>query len=102
MARRLVVEREARAVVADLDQPPPATRSSRAPARRAFAARVRRAQYAGFSGLQREQVLDVGEDQLLVLLLVLQPELDQRVVRASTAPVRDEQGGCIAASTCAR
>jgi len=76
VARRLVVERERRAGVARLDvaavEPDPAGRRGRGRGRRVVAHPHRRAQR-----VLREQVQQVGEDQLLVLLLVVQAQLDQ-------------------------
>jgi hypothetical protein len=73
----LVVEREARPVVADpvhalVYGMPRERRDGRRPVRRAPRA-VRRSQRVG-----PEHVLDVHQQQLLVLLLVVQPQLDER------------------------
>ena len=98
VARAFVVEGEAVAVVADRRCRPagegePAQRRAAGDRRQRPAVGDRPAR----SGLQRQHVLDVGEDQFLVLLLVVQAELDQRgaVVAAGAAPA----GRAIAAST---
>ena len=76
MARPLVVEREAVAGVTEFGQ----TAVVADPRRRACPHRRQRPRPL-VGGLQRilgQQVLDVGEDQLLVLLLVVESELDRR------------------------
>ena len=77
MARGFVVEHEARCV--DIASHRHQATRLRQPARRAGCDRgegpsgaINRRQ-----GVKRQQVLDVGEDQLLVLLLMVQAELDQ-------------------------
>lgn len=76
MARALVVKGKAAAWVANVGQP----RVKRVPRQRAGGLRrhgVRRLGIGGKQGVAGQQVQDVGEHQLLVLLLVLQAQLDQ-------------------------
>ena len=85
--RALVVEREAVAVVADLDDAARARRVQRATrgvgaARRRHAVRTR-----DRWDCSAEHVLDVHEQQLLVLLLVVEAELDERGRRRGVARV---------------
>jgi len=83
VARPLVVEREPGADV-PISTMPRARRARRAaPARaaRRAAARGTREQW-----LAAEHVLEVGEDQLLVLLLVVEAELEPGERVASSAP----------------
>ncbi len=77
--RLLVVEREVVTGVSDLDQPPgeiePARRARRDRGERPLPAVCR------LQRIARQQVLQVGDDELLVLLLVMDAELDQRQQR---------------------
>src|SRR5687768_1999899 len=76
MARALVVEREAGAVVAD---PHDSTGNVQPFQRRRRRPDGKGARVAGGPPwLDAEVELDVGEDQLLVLLLVVEPELEER------------------------
>ena len=79
VARQLVVEAEAVAVVADVDQAAGKTDPRR---RHNALGRSRRRWRVGAVGrvqrALRQQMQDVGEDQFLVLLLVLHTEFDQR------------------------
>ena len=79
MARRLVVEREAAPRHGRPRRWPPsnATHSERRRRRAAAGAAGRRA-HRRPQRVLREQVQQVGQDQLLVLLLVVQAQLDQR------------------------
>src|SRR6266436_3780051 len=76
VARGLVVERKGRAVVSDLDEPAreldPGRRRGRSPelGPRRLVGREQ--------GIDRKHVLDVHQDQFLMLLLVMKPELDKR------------------------
>ena len=74
VARPLVVEREARSAVADLHQA--AVMADPARGRGGGSTRVRgTVQVDRAHGVRPQRVLDVGEDQLLVLLLVMQAQL---------------------------
>ena len=78
MARTLVVEGEPSVRVADRDDPRVEPAKASLPAR-GRAQRFRRGrQIWRAQRLRPEHVLDVGEDQLLMLLLVVQPEHDRR------------------------
>lgn len=91
VARQLVVEAEAGAAVADLGQAAlevqPAQRPDRA------GGRQRRIQVGRVQRILRQQVLQVGQDQLLVLLLVLHAEFHQHrqlaVLRRGRQQARD-------------
>ena len=65
------------AVVTDLDEPTGWSVHCDGSTRRAPSP-SRRVRYAGRSGFIAQDVLDVHQQQLLVLLLVMQPELDER------------------------
>jgi hypothetical protein len=76
MARRLVVEREPRARMADLAaaafEPHPAQRSNQTLLAQHKIGAIRRRQR-----VERQQMQEIREDQLLVLLFVLQAKLDE-------------------------
>src|SRR5437870_13920621 len=80
MTRCFVVERKAVAVMPDFHETlaeldPGHGRSARTCYRRAH-------RYVrGSEWIARQHVLEVGEDQLLMLLLVVHPQLDQRAQR---------------------
>ena len=74
MARPLVVEGEAAAGVADLADRFVEAQPLERRRRRVVDGRGRAIHR--LERVEREQVLDVGEDELLMLLLVMQPELD--------------------------
>ena len=76
MRGRLVVEREARRRRDRCDGSPP--RRTPSSSRRSRATIATRRRIRGTQRIHPEHVLDVGEHQLLVLLLVVQPELDHR------------------------
>ena len=101
MARALVVEREAGAVVADLDDAAAIDVDPAAAAR----GRARAADAGCVDGVERvaeKHVLDVHEQQLLVLLLVVQAELDERATAVQVGRRPSIRQSCIASSTCAR
>ena len=79
MARRLIVERETSAVVADLGD----SFGELDPCQGLRVGRDIRSlcegAYAGFKRIARKHVQDIGEDQFLMLLLVIQAQLDQPV-----------------------
>jgi hypothetical protein len=89
--RPLVVEREAFAAVAELDQP--AGERGEGQRRRAGGrgARRRARAVAGRERLLRQRVQRVGEDQLLVLLLVGQPQRQRRCQRRDLGVVEPRQ-----------
>ena len=74
MPRRLIVESERAARVADLAGP--FRERSPGERRRGVSFRAARRPVRRMERIAREDVLDVGEDQLLVLLLVVEAELD--------------------------
>ena len=76
MPRQLVVETEAAAGVADLGEPAGEFAGTRAARRAALAAGPGAARISRLQRIAREQVLDVGEQQLLMLLLVMQADRD--------------------------
>jgi hypothetical protein len=85
MARQLVIEAEALAVVADRGQA--AIKAQPGQRRRRRGQRRGRVQIRRQQGALRQQVLDVGEHQFLMLLLVLQPQRDQRLELAALARI---------------
>jgi hypothetical protein len=90
VARRLVVEAEIRACMPDLAQA--AFELYPAPFARADRSERPLRLICGLQRIARQQVLQVAEDQLLVLLLVLQSELDERLglgAQAGSAEQRD-------------
>ena len=79
MRRSLVVEGEALAPMTDLDD---ASREIEHPGGTGGAARLPPAgQDGGRQGVLREQMQRIGQQQLLMLLLVLRPELDKQLDR---------------------
>jgi hypothetical protein len=76
MARRFVVERKAFRVVADLDQA--VTAGDEAQGHRRTRIDCRRRVVGRPQRIAPERMLDVGQQQLLVLLFVLQAQLHQR------------------------
>jgi hypothetical protein len=104
VARALVVEGEAVAVVTELDD----AAGVRVPARGVLGDRLCGGWLAvrgdrSIRGLQRvvgEQVLEVGEDQLLVLLLVVQAELGAQGELGRTG--RSASAWCMPRSMCSR
>jgi hypothetical protein len=91
VARQFVVEGKAAAIVADLDQAAVELEEGQRQRRRIRRHRI--AIVGGCDRVVRQQVLDVGEYQFLVLLFVLQAERDQCGQRRveSTARLRLEQ-----------
>jgi hypothetical protein len=79
VARQFVIEAEAVAAVAGLDQA--AVETQPREWRRCRGARKRLAAIGRKRRVMRQQMLEVGEHQLLVLLLVMQAERDQRLQR---------------------
>ncbi len=97
--RSLVVEGEAATVVSDPDEAflERARRQRRGPRLRSLVAAAAGRAVRGAERIRVEGVLDVREDELLVLLLVVQPELDDRtrvVVRVASleAPHQPQDG----------
>ena len=92
-----------RALVADPTASPPGN-DQPLPRARIAVPRPRRVRaIGGPQRVLRERVLDVGEDQLLMLLLVIEPQLDHGATAASAASIgRLEERQRSAASTAAR
>ena len=82
--RRLVVEAEAVAVVADGWMPDGTRRSRRAPSWTWPRRRLPVGVVGRIGRVLREGVQDVGEQQLLMLLLVMQPDLEDRNTRLAS------------------
>ena len=97
MARTFVVEGKAVAGMADLDQ----AALEVDPARRGVSREVggaARWRIGRLQRIERQHVLGIHQDQLLMLLLVIEPELEQRVPIAAIRSIKST----IASVTCRR
>jgi hypothetical protein len=74
-----------------IERRPPSRRRNRRPAARGGALRLGRGTVGRRERVQREQVLQVGQHQLLVLLLVVPPDLEDRRVRGQRAESADSR-----------